>query len=83
MAGAASGLVSSIASRVAGLGTSSDVLVSRTVVDLVAGSGLRFLDRGVHQLADGMPAWHVFAAEEDTPLPVAGGLRDQGSGIGR
>ena len=70
MAGAASGLVSSIASRVAALGNSSDVLVSRTVVDLVAGSGLRFLDRGVHQLADGMHAWHVFAVEEDVAAPV-------------
>jgi len=70
MAGAASGLVSSIASRLAALGTTSDVLVSRTVVDLVAGSGLRFLDRGVHQLAEGMHVWHVFAAEEDVPVPI-------------
>jgi hypothetical protein len=83
MAGAASGLVSSITSRVAALGRGGDVLVSRTVVDLVAGSGLRFLDRGLHQLADGLHAWHVFAVEEDAPQPVGGGVRDQGSGSAR
>jgi hypothetical protein len=40
-AGTASGLVADIGARVAALGNQGDVLVSRTVVDLVAGSGLR------------------------------------------
>jgi class 3 adenylate cyclase len=38
-----------------------EVLVSRTVVDLVAGSGIAFEDRGVHDL-EGVPGgWQLFA----------------------
>jgi class 3 adenylate cyclase len=38
-----------------------EVLVSRTVVDLVAGSGIHFDDRGKHDLK-GIPAtWRLFA----------------------
>jgi len=38
-------------------------LVSSTVKDLVAGSGLRFHERGTYPLK-GIPGdWHVFAAE--------------------
>jgi class 3 adenylate cyclase len=38
-----------------------DVLVSSTVKDLVAGSGLRFEDRGVHVLK-GIPGeWRLYA----------------------
>jgi hypothetical protein len=38
-------------------------LVSGTVKDLVAGSGLRFHDRGAHSLK-GIPGeWRIFAAE--------------------
>lgn len=39
-----------------------EVIVSATVKDLVAGSGLDFADRGVHQLR-GIPGeWRLFAA---------------------
>ena len=38
-----------------------EVLVSRTVTDLVAGSGVAFLDRGAHPLAVGDDAWSLFA----------------------
>jgi class 3 adenylate cyclase len=39
------------------------VLVSSTVKDLVAGSGLRFGDRGSHSLK-GIPGeWRIFALE--------------------
>jgi hypothetical protein len=39
------------------------VLVSQTVKDLVAGSGLRFSDRGLHALK-GVPGdWHIFAVD--------------------
>jgi hypothetical protein len=39
------------------------VLVSNTVKDLVAGSGLRFAHRGAHALK-GIPGeWHLYAAE--------------------
>jgi class 3 adenylate cyclase len=37
------------------------VLVSRTVVDLVAGSGITFGDRGKHELKGIPAAWRLFA----------------------
>jgi class 3 adenylate cyclase len=40
------GIVVHIASRIAALAEPDEVLVSRTVRDLVAGSGLRFDERG-------------------------------------
>lgn len=48
------GIAVHIASRVAALAEPSEVLVSRTVRDLVAGSGLRFDERGRH-LLKGLP----------------------------
>lgn len=57
------GLTVHIGSRVAALAGDGEVLVSRTVVDLVAGSGLRFEDRGEHELRGLPSAWRVFAAE--------------------
>ena len=49
-----------INSRVAGLGKADDVIVSRTVKDLVAGSGLGFEDYGTYSLK-GMPdAWQLY-----------------------
>jgi class 3 adenylate cyclase len=39
------------------------VLVSRTVVDLVAGSGLTFVDRGDHALRGVPGEWQLFAVE--------------------
>jgi len=63
--GGARGLVVDIGGRVAELARPGEVLVSRTVVDLVAGSGLRFADRGVHRLGKGMKNWRVFAVCED------------------
>ena len=44
------GIAVHIASRVAALAGPGEVLVSRTVKDLVAGSGLRFDERGKHLL---------------------------------
>ena len=44
------GIAVHIAARVAGLASPSEVLVSRTVRDLVAGSGIRFVERGRHSL---------------------------------
>ena len=45
-----SGLAVAMAARVAALAQAGEVLVSSTVRDLVAGSGLRFADRGPHAL---------------------------------
>jgi class 3 adenylate cyclase len=39
-----------------------EVLVSRTVVDLVAGSGLDFEDRGTHSLKGVPGKWQLYAA---------------------
>jgi len=44
------GIAVHIASRVSALAGPAEVLVSRTVKDLVAGSGLRFSERGRHSL---------------------------------
>ncbi len=54
-------LVGEIGLRVATLAQTGEVLVARTVKDLVAGSGLKFRDRGAYHLADGLGKWHVFA----------------------
>ena len=43
------------------LAARGEVLVSRTVTDLVAGSGVAFLDRGAHPLVSGGDPWHLFA----------------------
>jgi pimeloyl-ACP methyl ester carboxylesterase len=49
--------------RVAALAKAGEVLVSSTVKDLVAGSGLSFQERGAHSLK-GIPGeWHLFAVE--------------------
>jgi class 3 adenylate cyclase len=40
-----------------------EVWVSSTVRDLVAGSGLRFADRGVHALKGVPGEWRLFAVE--------------------
>ncbi|HUG30220.1 MAG TPA: adenylate/guanylate cyclase domain-containing protein, partial [Candidatus Limnocylindria bacterium] len=60
--GKVAGVAVSIGARIAALAEPSEVLVSSTVKDLVAGSGLGFDDRGSHELK-GVPGdWHVFAA---------------------
>ena len=56
------GIAVHIASRVAHIGGADDVLVSRTVKDLVAGSGIRFEDFGAHTLKGIPEQWQVFRA---------------------
>ncbi len=55
------GLAVHIGARVAGKASSNEVLVSSTVKDLVAGSGIRFEDRGVHVLKGVPGEWRLFA----------------------
>jgi class 3 adenylate cyclase len=50
------------AARVADLAGTGEVLVSSTVRDLVAGSGLQFHDRGSHTLLGLPEALRLFAA---------------------
>lgn len=57
------GIAVHIGARVAGLGTAGEVLVTRTVKDLTAGSGIEFQARGTHALR-GVPGdWELFAAK--------------------
>jgi class 3 adenylate cyclase/pimeloyl-ACP methyl ester carboxylesterase len=55
------GIAVSIGARVAGLASPGEVLVSSTVKDLVAGSGIEFDDRGEHELKGVPGAWKLFA----------------------
>jgi len=55
------GIAVHIAQRVSTLATANEVLVSRTVVDLVAGSGIEFEDRGEHDLKGVPGTWRLYA----------------------
>jgi class 3 adenylate cyclase len=55
------GIAVHVGSRVASLAGPSEVLVSGTVKDLVAGSGLEFADRGMHTLRGVPGEWRLFA----------------------
>ncbi len=60
--GKVSGIAVHTGARVAAHAGPGEVLVSSTVKDLVAGSGLEFEDRGVHELK-GIPGeWRLYAA---------------------
>lgn len=52
-----------IAARVSGLAGAGEVLASRTVVDLVVGSGIEFEDRGEHELKGVPGTWRLFVVE--------------------
>lgn len=56
------GIAVHLAARVAGLAGPGEVLASRTVRDLVAGSGLRFTERGSHALKGLQEPMQLFAA---------------------
>jgi class 3 adenylate cyclase/pimeloyl-ACP methyl ester carboxylesterase len=60
------GIAVHIASRIAALATANEVLVSRTVVDLSAGSGIDFEPRGEHELKGVPGTWPTFAAHSST-----------------
>lgn len=55
------GLAVHIGARIAAMAGPSEVLTSRTVKDLVVGSGLLFEDRGNHRLKGVPDEWQVFA----------------------
>ena len=61
--GKIAGIAVNIGARVAGQAAPGEVLVSSTVKDLVAGSGLGFRDRGSHELK-GIPGeWRLYAVD--------------------
>jgi len=56
------GIAVHIAARVSAYAGGGEVLVSRTVKDLVAGSGIVFTDRGTHELKGVPDVWQLYAA---------------------
>ena len=54
-----------IAARVQATADSGQILVSNTVKDLVVGSGLRFVDRGEHDLKGVPGPWRLHAVIGD------------------
>jgi class 3 adenylate cyclase len=54
------GIAVHVGARVAGLAQADEVLVSSTVKDLVAGSGIEFEDRGEHALKGIAQAWRLY-----------------------
>lgn len=64
--GKVAGIAVHTGARVAANAQPGEVLVSSTVKDLVAGSGIAFQDRGVHELK-GIPGeWRLYAVETPT-----------------
>jgi class 3 adenylate cyclase/pimeloyl-ACP methyl ester carboxylesterase len=62
--GKIAGIAVHTGARVAALAGADEVLVSSTVRDLVAGSGIQFTDRGAHTLK-GIPGeWRLFAVQQ-------------------
>jgi pimeloyl-ACP methyl ester carboxylesterase len=55
------GIAVHIAARVSAYAEPGEVLVSRTVKDLVAGSGIEFTDRGAHELKGVPDTWQLYA----------------------
>ena len=60
------GLAVAIAARIGALAAPSEVLVSQTVKDLVAGSGLAFEDAGEHELKGVPDRWRLYRAVAPT-----------------
>jgi class 3 adenylate cyclase/pimeloyl-ACP methyl ester carboxylesterase len=58
------GIAVNIGARVAAMADPSEVLVSSTVKDLVAGSGLSFEDAGEHELKGVPDRWHVYRVDK-------------------
>lgn len=59
------GITLHVAARVAALAAAGEVWVSSTVVDLTAGSGIRFRDAGTHPLKGLDRSWQLFVVDDD------------------
>jgi class 3 adenylate cyclase len=57
------GIAVHIGARIAALSGPGEAMVSSTVKDLVAGSGIRFADRGTHRLKGVPEEWRLFAVD--------------------
>ena len=65
--GKVGGLAVVIGARVGAMAGPSEVLVSQTVKDLTAGSGLTFEDAGEHELKGVPDRWHLYRVVADAP----------------
>jgi class 3 adenylate cyclase len=63
------GIAVHIGARVSALAQQGQVFVSGTVKDLVAGSGIEFVDHGEHELKGVPGTWRIYRA---TAIPLAG-----------
>jgi class 3 adenylate cyclase len=68
------GIAVHIAQRVQALAQPDEVLVSRTVADLVGGSGIAFADRGAHALKGVPDDWRLFAVQDPLGSDPTGDL---------
>jgi class 3 adenylate cyclase/ATP/maltotriose-dependent transcriptional regulator MalT len=68
------GLAVHIGARVAGEAAPGEVLVTSTVKELVAGSRLRFEDRGERVLRGIPGGWHLYALDQEALRPRFGAL---------
>ena len=66
--GKLSGIAVNIGARIAGAAGPGEVLVSSTVRDLVAGSGLTFGDRGPRQLKGVPGMWQLYTANHEASV---------------
>jgi class 3 adenylate cyclase len=57
------GLAVNVGARVSAAASTGEVLVSQTVKDLVAGSGIQFEDRGAHELKGVPGEWRLYAVD--------------------
>jgi pimeloyl-ACP methyl ester carboxylesterase/class 3 adenylate cyclase len=64
------GIAVHMCARVAANAAPGEVLVSRTVKDLVAGSGIQFVDRGVQRLKGIPDEWQLLAVKPDVDSEV-------------
>ncbi len=62
-----SGLAVHLAARVASIAEANELVVSRTVRDLVAGSGFQFEGRGEHQLKGFSEKWSLYSVSSAKP----------------
>lgn len=77
------GIAVTIGARVAALAGPSEVLVSRTVKDLVAGSGFTFHDAGLHELKGIPDRWHLYRAlGQDSSSDIFEGAPATGGRLG-
>ena len=73
--GKVGGIAVNIGARVSAAAGPGEVLVSQTVKDLVAGSGLVFEDRGLHELKGIADEWHLYHALAPDRWSADGGPR--------